>query len=309
MVRFPKQDTDDTMIRLEGNKTVIDKIVASMEVFVAERNNQMTELVEVAPDKHRLLIGRGGETRRSLESQFKVSIDIPRATQQGPARSLIKIAGQAENVAKAKAHILEIVKDREGKTVQVPRRSHHTISENGRFFRRLHNDYNVDIDHAGQPLPAKPTATAKPKANGAALPLITDDADALDNHVWDVVDHDEGNSEEGDIPWVLRGSPENVERAITALEKAMEQAQKQAPGSTATGYLILPDPRTHRFVIGAGGNQINSIRKQTGCKITVPKTQAKGEPIEIVGSRNGVEQAKDIILDVVQNGGHSGRMD
>lgn len=308
MVRFPKQDTDDTMIRLEGNKTVIDKIVASMEAFVAERNNQMTELVEVAPEKHRLLIGRGGETRRSLESQFKVSVDVPRATQQGPTRSQIKVAGQAENVAKAKAHILEMVKDQEGKTVQVPRRSHHAISENGRFFRRLHNDYNVDIDHAGQPLPAKPTATAKPKASGAALPLITDDADAQDSHVWDVVDHDEGNSEEGDIPWVLRGSPENVERACTALEKAMEQAQKQTPGSTATGYLILPDPRTHRFVIGAGGNQINSIRKQTGCKITVPKTQAQGEPIEIVGSRNGVEQAKDIILDVVQNGGTSGRM-
>jgi len=308
-VRFPRQDTDDTAIRLEGNKTVIDRIIASIEAFVAERNNQMTELVEVAPEKHRLLIGRGGETRRSLESQFRVSIDIPRATQQGPTRSQIKVAGQAEDVAKAKAHILELVKDQEGETVQVPRRSHHAISDNGRFFRRLHNDYNVNIDHAGQPLPAKPTATAKPKANGAALPLITDDPDALDNHVWDVVDHDEGKSEEGDIPWVLRGSPENVERARAALDKAMEQAQRQTPGITATGFLILPDPRTHRFIIGAGGNQINTIRKQTGCKITVPKTQAKGEPIEIVGSRDGVEQAKDIILDVVQNGGNSGRMD
>jgi len=308
-VRFPRQDTDDTVIRLEGNKTVVDRTVASIEAFVAERNNQMTELIEVAPDKHRLLIGRGGETRRSLESKFKVSIDVPRATQQGPARSQIKVAGQAEDVAKATAHILELVKDQEGETVQVPRRSHHAISDNGRFFRRLHNDYNVNIDHAGQPLPAKPTATVKPKANGAALPLITDDPDALDNHVWDVVDHDEGQSEEGDIPWVLRGSPENVARARAALEKAMEQAQRQTPGATATGYLILPDPRTHRFVIGAGGNQINSIRKQTGCKITVPKTQAKGEPIEIVGSRNGVEHAKDIILDVVQNRGNSGRMD
>jgi rRNA processing protein Krr1/Pno1 len=308
-VRFPRQGTDDTVIRLEGNKTVIDRIVASIEAFVAERNNQMTELIEVAPDKHRLLIGRGGETRRSLESKFKVSIDVPRATQQGPARSQIKVAGQAEDVAKATAHILELVKDQEGETVQVPRRSHHAISDNGRFFRRLHNDYNVNIDHAGQPLPAKPAATVKPKANGAALPLITDDPDALDNHVWDVVDHDEGQSEEGDIPWVLRGSPENVERARAALEKAMEQAQRQTPGTTATGYLILPDPRTHRFVIGAGGNQINTIRKQTGCKITVPKTQTKGEPIEIVGSRNGVEHAKDIILDVVQNRGNSGRMD
>ena len=309
MVRFPRQDSAETIIRIEGNKSVVERIVASIEAFVGERNSQTMELLEVAPEKHRLLIGRGGETRRTLESQFKVSIDVPRVTQQGPARSQVKLAGQAEDVAKAKAHILELVKDQEGETVQVPRRSHHAISDNGRFFRRLHNDYNVKVDHAGQQLPAKPTATTQPRPGGAALPLITDDPDSLDNHLWDVVDQDEGSFEDGDIPWILHGSPENVEKARAALQKAMEQAQALTPSNTSTGYLILPDPRTHRFVIGTGGNQINAIRTQTGCKITVPKAQAKGEPIEIVGSRDGVEQAKDIILDVVRKGGDGGRVD
>lgn len=307
MVRFPKQESDETTIRLEGNKSVIDKVVASIEAFVAERDNQTTEQLEVAPEKHRLLIGRGGEIRKTMESQFKVSIDVPRITQQGAARSQVKVTGQAEDVAKARDHILEIVKDQEGETVQVPRRSHHAISDNGRFFRRLNNDYSVKVDHAGQSLPAKPTATTKPRPNGAALPLITDDQDSLDNHVWDVVDQDEENPEDGEIPWILRGSPENVGRARSALQKAIEQAQKETSGSTSTGYLILPDPRTYRYVIGTGGNQINAIRKQTGCKITVPKAQAKGEPIEIVGSRDGVEHAKDIILDVIQNAGNAGR--
>ena len=308
-VRFPRQDSDETTIRLEGNKSIVERIAASIEAFVAERSNQVTELLEIAPEKHRLLIGRGGETRRSLEAQFRVNIDIPRVTQQGPARSQVKLAGQAADVAAAKAHILELVKDQEGETVPVPRRSHHVISDNGRFFRRLHNEYNVRVDHAGQTLPAKPTASPKPRANGAALPLITDDLDSLDSHVWDVVDHGEEIVEDGDIPWVLRGSPENVERARAALERAIEQAQRQTRDNNSTGYLILPDPRTHRFVIGSGGNQINAIRKQTGCKITVPKAQVKGEPIEIVGSRDGVEHAKDIILEVIQNAGNGGRME
>ena len=308
-VRFPRQDSDETTIRLEGNKSLVERIAASIEAFVAERSNQVTELLEIAPEKHRLLIGRGGETRRSLESQLRVNIDIPRVTQQGPARSQVRLAGQAADVAAAKAHILELVKDQEGETVSVPRWSHHVISDNGRFFRRLHNEYNVRVDHAGQTPPAKPTASPKPRVNGAALPLITDDLDSFDNHVWDVVDHGKENVEDGDIPWVLRGSPENVERARAALERAMEQARRQTRDNCCTGYLILPDPKTHRFVIGSGGNQINAIRKQTGCKITVPKAQVKGEPIEIMGSSDGVEHAKEIILEVVQNGGNGGRME
>ena len=308
-VRFPGQDSDETTIRLEGNKSVVERIVASIEAFVAERDNQTTELLEVAPEKHRLLIGRGGETKRAMETRFKVGIDIPRATQQGPARSQVKVVGQAEDVATAKAHILELVKEPENATVQVPRRSHHALSDNGRLFRRLHNDYNVNVDHAGHTLPVKPSTAAKTKPNGTALPLITDDLGSLDNHVWDVVDHDEGNFEDGDIPWILRGSPENIEKAQAALEKAMEQVQRQTHDNTSTGYLILPDPKTHRFVIGTGGSQINNIRKQTGCKITVPRGQAQGEPIEIVGSREEVEHAKDIILEVIQNGSNGGRME
>lgn len=136
------------------------------------------------------------------------------------------------------------------------------------------------------------------------MPLITDDQDSIDNHHWDVVDGGE-SAEEGDIPWILRGSPENIAKARSILEKAIEQAKSQQ--SQATGYLVLPDPKTYRFIIGQGGAQINSIRKDTGCKITVPRDQAPGSAIEIVGSKEGVEHARDIILDVVQNGGNGGR--
>ena len=131
------------------------------------------------------------------------------------------------------------------------------------------------------------------------MPLITDDQDSKDNHHWEVVDGGE-NEEKGDIPWILRGSPDGVANARTILEKALEQAKKQQ--SQAIGYLVLPDPKTYRFIIGQGGSQINSIRRQTGCKITVPRDQSQGSAIEIVGSKEGVEHAKDIILDVVQNG-------
>lgn len=243
-------------------------------------------------EKHRSLIGRGGDVKRGLESQFKVSLDVPR---QGSGHTGVKIVGQADDVEKAKAHIQGLVKEQAGETVQVPRKMHHAISNNGQFFRRLRSDHHVSVDHAGHTIPEKPAAPS-PETRGGALPLITDDEDnANDVHSWTIVELT--SAEEGEIPWVLRGSPENVEKAKKAIEKALKEAKDQ----NATGYLVLPDPRTYRHVIGQGGSKVNSIRKQSGCKITVPRDQA-GDAIEIVGSKEGVEKAKELILDAVREG-------
>lgn len=277
----------------------MDKIIAAIEAFAGQRESSTTESIEMAPEKHRMLIGRGGEVRRALESQFNVGLDIPKMSQQGSARSQIKVSGQPADVQKAKAHILDLVKDQEGEAFQVPRRYHQAISDNGQFFRRLRNDHKVTVDHAGHQPPKRSAAVPRPKANGStSLPLITDDQESIDNHSWEVVDSGE-SVEEGDIPWILRGSPESVAKARALLEKAIEQAKSQQ--SQSIGYLVLPDPKTYRFIIGQGGSQINAIRKETGCRITVPRDQSHGSAIEIVGSKEGVEQARDIILDVVQS--------
>lgn len=132
------------------------------------------------------------------------------------------------------------------------------------------------------------------------MPLITDDQ--ANSHSWELLDNATADStEDGEIPWILRGSDaESIAKARAQLEKALEQAKTR--DAQCTGYLILPDPTTYRFIIGQGGSQINSIRKQTGCKITVPRDQVPGSKIEIVGEKAGVEEARDIILDVIQNG-------
>ena len=266
-----------------------------MRQIVAERDSQTTETIEVSTDKHRSLIGRGGETKKDLESKFKVSIDIPR---QGSGQTAVKITGQPADVEKAKAHILDLVKDQEGETVQVPRKVHHTVADNGTFFRNLRNNHKVRVDHGGQKLPPKPVAPTNARANGGALPLITDDADDTSNaHSWNVVSIGESDLD-GEIPWILQGSPENVAKAKGILSAAIEQALR----NTTTGYLVLPDPSTYRYVIGQGGKQVNSIRNATGCKISVPRDQAAGEAIEVSGTADGVEHAKELILKAVEEG-------
>lgn len=294
-IQFPKQDADGNSIKVEGRTEIVDKIIAQIEAFVAERESQVTEVLEVPVEKHRSLIGRGGDVKRQMESQFKVSIDIPR---QGSNQTGVKIVGQAPDVEKAKAHIQSLVKEQQGETIQVPRSLHHAISNNGQIFRKLKSDHGVTVDHAGQPVPAKPAAPAPTRNTNGAVPLITDEPEEnADLHSWDVVEQ-QTSGEEGDFPWILRGSPEGIEKAKKVIETALEQAKKQ----TTVGYLVLPDPKTHRYVIGQGGSKVNSIRKQSGCKITVPRDQNKGEAIEVVGTREGVEKAKELILAAVRDG-------
>ncbi|KAL4739611.1 hypothetical protein BDV11DRAFT_187290 [Aspergillus similis] len=301
LVRFPRAESDDITIKLEGNGEIVDKIIAAIEQFVQEREDQVVVNLEVPPVQHRLLIGRGGDTRRGIESQFGVTLDIPR---QGSGRSDVKLKGPSNAVEQAKEHILAMLKDQQGVSVDVPSHLHHAIADNGSFFRRLRNDYQVTVDHAGQQIPPKPNVEdSRSVVNGASsLPLITDEpSDALDAHSWKVVDNNHvasDPSQPATIPWVLAGSTDNVHKAKAALEKAIAAASQQS----ATGYLILPDPKTYRFVVGQGGSQINSIRKQTGCRINVPKDQAKGEAIEIKGSKENLDKAKDLILEAVRAG-------
>jgi polyribonucleotide nucleotidyltransferase len=293
-IQFPKQDSDGNSIKVEGRTDVVDKIVAQIEAFVSQRESQVTDMVDVPIEKHRSLIGRGGDVKRGLETQFKVSIDVPR---QGSGQSGVKIVGQSGDVEKAKEHILSITKEQQGETIEVPRNMHHAISNGGQIFRKLKADHNVTVDHAGHALPPKPAPPANARATGGALPLITDDDETTaEAHSFNIVEHT--SSEEGVIPWVLRGSPESIEKAKKSITTALEQAQKH----NATGFLVLPDPRTYRHIIGSGGSKVNSIRKQSGCKITVPREQAKDEAIEIVGTKEGVEKAKELILAAVRDG-------
>lgn len=276
---------------------MVSGIVTAIEAFVSHRDNQIVDTIDVPVEKHRKLIGRGGEIRRNLEEQFRVSVEIPK---NGSGRTAVKLSGAGEDVSKAKAHIAEIVKESKGETILVPISAHHAIARNADVFRKLKNDYKVTVDHGGQKPPPRPTVAMPPtRANGTA-PLITDEPDN-DAHSWQVVEPEASNGDAGTIPWILIGeSPEKLASARVYIETALEAASKP----TATGYLILPDPKSHRHVIGAGGRTINAIRRQTGCDIQVPKAASSigEEAIVIVGDKAGCEEAKDMILEAVRDG-------
>lgn len=304
-VRVPAQGSNESTIHVEGNKAVVEKVVTAIENFVRRRNAQQTKIIEVAPEKHNLLIGRGGATRKRLEAEFDVKIDIPKRPQEGPARPEIKITGQPEDIEKARVKIMEMV-DQESKMVTVARSIHHALSDRYNIFVRLRQDYRVTVSHEGVAPPPKPTK-GKYSANGGQrkFPLIAGAQHDAAHYTWEVSDPSSAKQEEGTIPWVLRGSAADVSKALPVLEKAIQEALTRQ--RSCTGYLVLPDTASYRFIVGIGGAQIRAIREETGCEITIPRDQAGGAPIEIVGSREQVEDAKDIILHIVQTNGPKGQ--
>ncbi|KAF8453318.1 hypothetical protein BGX38DRAFT_1268706 [Terfezia claveryi] len=298
MVKFPNTDSQDDVIKIEGRKSVVEKIITSINQIVEEKRNQVQVVVDVPQDKHARLIGRGGAIRHDLEAQFKVTIDIPRQN-SGPSAIGVTITGPPEAVETAKAHIIELTKEVEGETILVPRALHHAVADGGLFIKRLRNDLRVSVDHGDQPLLTKPTAILRPMATNTTLPLITDqDHDEVTSFAWEIIPNPTlDDSEEGAIPWNLRSSsPDALSMAKDLLQKQIELVKTQSH----VGFLTLPDQNTYRFVVGRNGQEVNKIKELTGCRVMVPKAgNGEGEAIVLWGAREGLEKAREVILEIV----------
>ncbi|RPB20922.1 hypothetical protein L211DRAFT_791386 [Terfezia boudieri ATCC MYA-4762] len=306
MVKFPNTDSQDDVIKIEGHKSVVEKIITSINQIVEGKKNQVQVVVDVPQDKHARLIGRGGSIRQDLEAQFKVTIDIPRQN-SAPSAIGVTLTGPPEAVEKAKAHIIELTKEFEGETVMVPRALHHAVADGGLFIKRLRNDYRVSVDHGNQPFLTKPTAIFRPMATNTTLPLITDqDQDEVTSFSWEIIPNPTlDGSEEGAIPWILRSSsPDALAKAKDLLQKQIELVKTQSH----VGFLTLPDQSTYRFVVGRNGQEVNKIKELTGCRVMVPKAGGgEGEAIVLWGAREGLEKAREVILEIVAGAEERGK--
>lgn len=224
---------------------------------------------------------------------------------QGSGQTGVRLTGMPANVAKAKEHISKLTSKPQGEMIMVPRALHHIVGKNGALFRELSRD-GIRVDHNGQNPPPKSKDAgrgARNRTTNGDMPLITDQP-GEESYSWDIVSNlDSSNGETGEIPWVIYGKDASDE-AVAKAKQRIENSIKRASEPQHTGYLILPDPRSHRHIIGQGGSTINSIRKASGCDIQVPNRNTgkgeEGEAITIVGKEQGVIAARDLILEEIK---------
>lgn len=345
IVRFPRAGSAESDVRVEGEKELVERIVKSLEEMVLGLKNQVTEGIEIAPEYHRILIGRGGDVRKGLEARFGVTINIPRPNAAGNEVNTVKVIGPKEKVADCKAEILRMVGQKRVGTVRLANAQHQALSSNGALLREMKSKYGVLVEYNGSKgMNSRPDASRqrnggegtkkqiKKEEAKTDMPLITDQNRSQD-YAWelyvDVADAADDKAsgptnEEPTVTWTLKLLPNNstsasdptahspeeaIEQAKAAILAAADKvdASKPAGPSTnettqpmATGYLSL-DPSLHRSIIGPGGSTIEGLKKESRCRINVPKQGAEaGSAIEIRGRESDVLRCRQGILDVVR---------
>jgi len=168
----------------------------------------------------------------------------------------------------------------------VPGRLHHRVSNDGRTKNELRRRFQVHVSHDGVEIPP-PVRT-----NGAIGRIDEEEA----RYPWHVI-KDPDESSDNSIPWKLRGQEINLQKARRYLEEIIESMGKLG---NWTGHLSVP-PKHHRLVVGSGGQRISQIRQETDCTVDVPRQGDENDVIVIRGSRDGIEKAKDMILESVEN--------
>ncbi|VVT46431.1 uncharacterized protein SAPINGB_P001210 [Magnusiomyces paraingens] len=301
LIQVPQAGSGSSKIKVHGKKKVVNKIISIINSIVEERENQVELLVPISVERHGAIIGPGGQSKKEIETEFNVSINVPYQGSKNAKGDLdrnIRVVGTKENVEKAKAKILEIAAD--DAKVDVPIEYNNLVFDSGMLIKKLRSDFDVRVD-LGRTTFSKDTISKIPEdAIGEAL--ITDD-DLSAKFKWTTVSEEAATPVTGKaagsvITWRFKGNAENTKKAKAVVEKALERVKKY----DTTGYLWLADSSKYRLVIGPSGSTINNIREESECSVAIPKNGAKKNENVIVirGEKSNTEKALGLILDIVK---------
>ncbi|KAI8866196.1 hypothetical protein GQ42DRAFT_165657 [Ramicandelaber brevisporus] len=319
---------DPNSVLLRGDINIVNKVKAELEARIAKLADNVTILVSVPVDQHRVIIGSGGSKVNSLMSKHSVDINFPKkggnstlkkVTDETQAAqiadpSLIAVTGLPENVEAAKADILSLVKSE--KSIIVPLRADKVLYDpRGRLLTQLRNELNVTVSAKNKKIfstttaAAAPTASAAPAQSGASKRIDEVDADELgdDDDTGAAVGSDPVtviqapspvSSDDGEITWILLGSEENLDRAVQLVEEAIASCKD----GQYIARLRIPQ-QYHSSIIGTRGAVVSALRRDTDCEIKVPNkgnAGARQDVVTITGPKFGVEKAIDQIRGIVK---------
>lgn len=330
LINFPRAgDASPDLVRLRGERDIVQKIKAELERTVEELRNQVVLGVAVPAAQHAIKIGRGGSALQDIQKKTGAIVQFPGSRQYGsagepenmadltevPANELVKVIGtrsacdQAIEILSTTSEVPSRSRTPVGrsgnfqgssKTVSVPAKYFYALTEHGQLTRQL-RQAGVQFDLPSNP-PAKPEArqpSAPASAPGAATARIDeDDQDNLDsaiNYAYEEYDAFEGYPDE-DLEFVLRGREEVVERG----EKILQSLIAKVAEATKVGILVGIPRSAFPRIIGSKGATIARLRAETGAEIQVGK---EDDLITLTGDSEAVGFAKDAIISIASRSG------
>ena len=81
------------------------------------------------------------------------------------------------------------------------------------------------------------------------------------------------NSKSNSDEVIILGSEANVARAVEKIESLVQKFEQDNKEREARNFSVIVevDPQYHAKIIGRGGQTINRIRDDTGCRVELPK--------------------------------------
>lgn len=132
LLTIPNEGSGSDEVVSQGDKTIVDKIISAIEKIVKEKEASIVEEIDLPKEKHRLIIGPSGTIRHSLQSEFGVTIEIPRPSDDS---TTVKVSGLPEKVAAAKDKIEKLTKDDWKLSIDILGKYHPLVSEHGAIFK------------------------------------------------------------------------------------------------------------------------------------------------------------------------------
>jgi len=323
-INIPDTDSGATVIRIEGNKSGVDKAKTELAAMVEKMENEKEKDLIVENRFHRQLIGaKGGEIEKIRNMFTAVQISFP---DLGSKSDIVKLRGPKEDVDKCARHFNKLTKEllESGYQTKVPifKQFHKfVIGKGGANIRRIRDETDTRIDLPDSGSDSDMIAITGKKEN---VIKAVEQIQQIQSEMANIVNKEimipakihntvigaggkliqsimtecggvaikfpENGS--GSDKVTVRGPVEDVEKAIKLLRELSDE--KQLSGVSAE---IKAKPQHHKFLIGRAGCHIQKIRDETGARIIFPgSNDVDRESITIIGTKEAVAQAKQELV-------------
>lgn len=254
-----------------------------------------SEVVAIEKGLVGLIIGRGGENLRRVESQTGARVQFIDSADTPGTKRHCRVSGSRAAVANAKAEIFKIIEDNE-------------LAKRGQDKSRTQGDSVGTVTQEGDSLQVMVPDRTVGLIIGRGGETIRDLQERSGCHV-NIVG--ENKSVNGFRPVNLIGSAASQRHAKDLIFEIVESDQKgisikdlhsrRDDANNKINDKIMVPGEAVGMIIGKGGETIREMQDRTGCKINV--SPASGRDIEreigLIGTRNAIEAAKRAILEKV----------
>lgn len=254
-----------------------------------------SEVVAIDKGLVGLIIGRGGENLRRVESQTGARVQFIDSADTPGTKRHCRVSGGRAAVASAKAEIHKIIEDNE-------------LAKRGQDKTRHESLPPTEVTQEGDSLQVMVPDRTVGLIIGRGGETIRDLQERSGCHV-NIVG--ENKSVNGHRPVNLIGSAASQRHAKDLIFEIVESDQKgisikelrarhDDPYSKINDTIMVPGEAVG-MIIGKGGETIREMQDRTACKINV--SPASGRDIEreigLIGTRSAIEAAKRAILEKV----------